>query len=93
MNSVLEACLDEDEARSFKRSLLGGMRRLAAILEERAILSPGSAIDQIFQVQQALIGCWHMSQRSPIMERIVREPEFRLFAIEFETALRAHIEG
>lgn len=91
MNTVLEKNLHEDEAVQFKRNSMKRLTQLVEIVEQREILAPGTAFEALLMVQQALVGCWHMTRRSPVLEQIVQRPEFRPLSIDFETALRQHI--
>ncbi|PLX37694.1 MAG: TetR/AcrR family transcriptional regulator [Hyphomicrobiales bacterium] len=91
MNTVLEANLDEETARAFKKSVVANLEQLAGLLVERGVLDARNAVSDLLRVQEALVGCWHMSHRSPIVASLVREPEFQLLATDFEISLRAHI--
>ncbi len=92
MHTALESNLTIEEARIFKTTLLQFIQQYAQMLHQHYGLSLTGASQLVLQVQQVIIGCWHMSTPSAAVAEVVKTSELQLFDLDFEAILRAHIQ-
>ena len=94
LHTILERNLNHEEALQFKQTLLHLMHRYAEFLAERA----GSGMNQeqalllLMQIQQALIGVWHMTHPSGAIAEVIESPPLDIFKRDFSEALLRHIQ-
>jgi len=88
LSIVLEHDLTVEEARAFKTFVLKHLNIVAKKLADKSDFDVETASAKLLQVQQALIGSWHMCHRSSVIERVVMEPALRSLALDFEACLR-----
>jgi AcrR family transcriptional regulator len=92
MHTALETNLTIEEARIFKTTLLQFIQQYAQMIHQHYELSLTDANQLILQVQQVIIGCWHMSNPSGAVAEVIKTSPLQLFDLDFETILRAHIQ-
>ncbi|MCK7546694.1 TetR family transcriptional regulator [Marinobacter koreensis] len=93
LHMALETGLTEQEARDFKLFLLERSQRLAALIQATSGHDAQRCFGFILQCQQALIGCWHMTHPPEAARRAMERPPLTVFKLEFEPALRRHIQS
>lgn len=94
LHTILERNLSLEEAASFKRTLLVLMQKFAQLLVAKncEISSVDAALGLLMQVQQALIGTWHMTHPSGSIATVIESPPLDVFKRDFASALREHID-
>lgn len=92
MHTALEKNLTVEEARIFKTTLLQFIQQYAQMLHQHYGLSQTNSNQLVLQVQQVIIGCWHMSNPSGAVAEVIQTSELQIFDLNFETILRAHIQ-
>lgn len=92
LHTVLERDLHIDEARTFKQSMKATLESLVGILcGWLPALAADEATSLLLQMQQALIGVWHMTHPVGAVAAVISEPELALFKLEFRPSLEAHL--
>jgi len=91
MHTALQCNLTLDEAREFKIKLLQFMQQYAAMISEHYELNIEQATELLLQVQQVIIGCWHMSHSVGAVAEVIKEGPLQLFELNFADILHSHI--
>jgi len=95
LHTILERNLTLEEATLFKQELLNLMSNYAQLLSEhpefKAQKDSNPAITILMQVQQALIGVWHMTHPSGAIAEVIEVAPLNIFKQDFGPALLAHI--
>jgi len=91
MHTALQCNLTLDEAREFKTKLLHFMHQYAAMISEHYALNIEQATELLLQVQQVIIGCWHMSHSVGAVAEVIKEGPLQLFELNFADILHSHI--
>ena len=91
MHTALQCNLTLDEAREFKTALLQFIQQYAAMISEHYALSIAQATELILQVQQVIIGCWHMSHSVGAVAEVIKEGPLQIFELNFAEILHSHI--
>jgi len=91
MHTALQCNLTLDEARQFKNILLQFIEQYAAMISAHYVLSIEQATELLLQVQQVIIGCWHMSHSVGSVAEVIKEGPLQLFELNFADILRSHI--
>lgn len=94
LHTILERNLTVEEALQFKKTLLHLMHQYSQLLTQQAEqdLSQAQALTLLMQVQQALIGVWHMTHPVGAIAEVIESPPLDVFKRDFYNALLAHIE-
>ncbi len=94
LHTILERNLTVDEALQFKKTLLELMHRYAQILatQSQQAISQEQALTILMQVQQALIGVWHMTHPTGAIAEVIKTPPLDVFKRDFASSLMSHIE-
>ena len=96
LHTVLERNLTFDEAKQFKQTLLILMAKYAQILGEHDVLklsqSEDTSISILMQVQQALIGVWHMTHPVGAIAEVIEHSPLDIFKQDFNKTLLTHIQ-
>jgi len=96
LHTILERNLTLEEASIFKKTLLSLMGRYAQLLEEHPELKSkkqtNRSISILMQVQQALIGVWHMTHPTGAIAQVIETPPLNIFKQDFREALLAHVQ-
>lgn len=89
LHVVLEQNIGYQEARNFKKNLMGRLGRTGTLLEScLPYLSPGQGVKLLLWVYGLIIGFTHMASTSPVMKTIYeKEPELRRLQIDFDEHL------
>lgn len=91
LHVALETGLSEDEAREFKRFLLGQVQRLVVVVRDLSGRDEADCLEFLLQCQQALIGCWHMTHPSETVRQVLTEPPLTAFNRDFASTLDRHL--
>jgi AcrR family transcriptional regulator len=105
LHTILERNLTLDEANEFKQQLLTLMNHYSQLLtqhpefkkssaikySEQNISASELAISYLMQIQQALIGVWHMSHPTGAIAKVIEVAPLNIFKQDFSEALLAHI--
>jgi AcrR family transcriptional regulator len=91
MHTALQCNLTLDEAREFKTTLLHFIQQYAVMISTHYALSIEQATALLFQVQQVIIGCWHMSHSVGAVAEVIKEGPLQLFELNFADILHNHI--
>ncbi|QFI37808.1 TetR/AcrR family transcriptional regulator [Moritella marina ATCC 15381] len=91
MHTALQCNLTLDEAREFKTTLLHFIQQYAAMISAQYALSIDQATALLLQVQQVIIGCWHMSHSVGAVAEVIKEGPLQLFEVNFADILHSHI--
>ena len=100
LHTILERNLTLDEANQFKQQLLTLMGHYSQLLAEHPEFKNTSnqynsesnkAIEYLMQVQQALIGVWHMTHPTGAIAQVIEVAPLNIFKQDFSEALFAHI--
>ncbi|MFV1873749.1 MAG: TetR family transcriptional regulator [Oleiphilus sp.] len=95
LHTILERNLTLEEASEFKLKLLDLMAQFSSHIQAlpgAASLNQTEAIQLLMQVQQALIGVWHMTHPTGAIAEVIETPPLTIFKRRFEDALKGHIE-
>lgn len=91
LNSVRSCTQRCNVTRQFKSTLLQFIEQYAAMISEHYVLSIEQATELLLQVQQLIIGCWHMSHSVGSVAEVIKEGPLQLFELNFADILRSHI--
>jgi AcrR family transcriptional regulator len=94
LHTVLERNLTTEEALQFKHTLLDLMGQFAQrILQHPAssLGKPEHAVNLLMQIQESVIGVWHMTHPCGAIAEVLQRPALSLFNRSFNESLRAHI--
>jgi len=91
LHTVLERSLTLEEATDFKVALLSLVGRYGKMITANSTLTSQQAVSLLLQVQQALIGCWHMSHPVGAVAEAIESEGLHVFKQEFGDALSQHI--
>lgn len=91
MHTALQCNLTLDEAREFKTTLLQFFQQYALMINQYFALSIEQATELLLQIQQVIIGCWHMSHSVGAVAEVIKEGPLQLFELDFAEILHAHI--
>ncbi len=91
MHTALQCNLTLDEAREFKTTLLELMQQYAGLLSAHYALSLEQTTELLLQVQQVVIGSWHMSHAVGAVAEVIKDGPLQLFDLNFADTLRSHI--
>ena len=92
LNSVLERNLTVEEAIEFKKRLLVSMSAFAQFISTRLNIAPHYALQLMFHIQQAIIGCWLTCNPLGTMKEALKDRSLKIFELDFETSLREHLQ-
>jgi len=96
LHTILERNLTLDEAKQFKQTLLVLMAKYAQLLGEhdafKLSLSQDSSISILMQVQQALIGVWHVTHPVGAIAAVIEHSPLDIFKQDFGKTLLTHIQ-
>ncbi len=94
LHTILERNLTLEEAESFKQTLLSLTSQYAKLLSHYsdAFEDPLYAQETLMQVQQALIGSWHMTHPVGAIAEVIQRPPLDIFHRSFEDTLFEHIK-
>ena len=88
LSIILEHNLSAVEARTFKLFVLRQLEIMAQKLADKSSYDVEYSSVKLLQIQQVMIGSWHMCHRSDVINQVVKEPELRPLDLNFETSLR-----
>ena len=88
LHTLLERNITLAEALHFKYLLKEHFERTGALLE-RALpfLQPGQGAHALLQCDALIIGIWHLSDPTPVIQQALNQPDLLLFEIQFITEL------
>jgi len=90
MHLVLEKNVAYDEALSFKRQLSVMTAEVAELIEKRLpYLGKGQGVMVLFNLHCLVVGWSQMTETSPVLDRVLENPELAAFRFEFEDSLFA----
>ncbi len=96
LHTILERNLTLEEATDFKQELLRLTGLYSQLLSEHPELKKKSnsysVISLLMQIQQSLIGVWHMAHPTGAIAEVIESPPLNIFKQDFEVSLLAHIE-
>ncbi len=94
LHTILERNLSLEEAAEFKLTLLDLMGKFSVQIQNHPLapkLSQAQSFTLLMQIQQALIGVWHMTHPTGAIAEIIEKPPLDIFKQSFNDTLRAHI--
>lgn len=94
LHTILERNLTHEEASEFKVTLLelmGSFAHQIMIYPKAPTLDMNAALTLLMQIQQALIGVWHMTHPVGAIADVIQHPPLDVFNRSFETSLREHV--
>lgn len=95
LHTILERNLTLEEAHEFKHTLLALMGQFAEQIiqhPDSSKLKPAQAVNLLMQIQESVIGVWHMTHPSGAIAEVLQQPSLSLFNRSFDESLRAHIK-
>jgi AcrR family transcriptional regulator len=95
LHTVLERNLTSEEAYDFKHMLLSLMQKFAGQLAshpEAPVQQAEQAVILLMQIQESLIGVWHMTHPTGAVAEVVQQPGLTVFRRTFEDSIRCHIK-
>lgn len=93
LHTILERNLTTEEATQFKNTLLTLTAKYAILLSQFSpkFQDADFARETLMQVQQALIGAWHMTHPVGAIKEVIQTPPLDIFNRSFEDTLRSHV--
>ncbi|MDX1757184.1 MAG: TetR family transcriptional regulator [Marinobacter sp.] len=91
LHVALETGLSTEEAREFKRYLLGQLNRLLAQVQSATGRHEAACLHYLLQCQQALIGCWHMTHPTDTVRDALASGPLQVFQLDFAQTLERHL--
>ena len=94
LHTILERNLRHDEALKFKVRLLELMKIFGVKIKyhpKAATLSEEDIFTKLMQVQQALIGVWHMTHPNGAIADVLEKSPLSLFKRDFAKTLKEHV--
>tara|TARA_R110001592_G_scaffold341482_1_gene630617 strand:- start:9543 stop:10166 length:624 start_codon:yes stop_codon:yes gene_type:complete len=94
LHTILERNLSLEEATDFKLTLLDLMGKFSVQIQRHPSapkLTQEQSFTLLMQIQQALIGVWHMTHPTGAIADVLEKPPLHVFKRSFEEALREHI--
>ncbi len=94
LHTILERNLTLEEATEFKLKLLELMGQFSSQIQsypQAPRLSQKAAMTLLMQIQQALIGVWHMTHPTGAIAEVLETPPLDVFKRSFEESLREHV--
>lgn len=94
LHTILERNLTLEEATDFKLRLLELMTQFASQIQGHPAapkISLTEAMALLLQIQQALIGVWHMTHPTGAIAEVLEKPPLDIFKRSFEESLMAHV--
>jgi len=88
LSIILEHNLSAVEARTFKLFVLRQLDVMAQKLADKSAYDVEYSSTKLLQIQQAMIGSWHMCHRSDVIAQVVKEEKLRPLDLDFETCFR-----
>lgn len=92
LHTVLERDLTYEEALAFKLSM---KKEVVELSQQLAVLlgtaDAGLVFDRLKQMQQALIGAWHMTHPAGAVADVLERDDLALFRSDFEESLAKHL--
>lgn len=95
LHTILERNLSLEEATEFKLRLLELMTQFSSQIQAHPAapkISLTEAMTLLLQIQQALIGVWHMTHPTGAIAAVLEKPPLDIFKRSFENALREHVQ-
>jgi AcrR family transcriptional regulator len=90
LEGVLERNIPEAEARAYKLRLGAQMTALGARVEQRLPwMREGSGVAALLRARAVVSGLWQMADASPVVDRLLSEPELAGLRVAFEPELAA----
>jgi AcrR family transcriptional regulator len=93
LHTILERNLSLDEASEFKYTLLKLMGQLCTKIQAHPTvpnLTQTETMSLLMQIQQALIGVWHMTHPTGAIAEVLEKPPLDIFKRSFEDTLKKH---
>lgn len=94
LHTILERNLSLEEASEFKHTLLELMGKFCLEIQKHPSvnnLTQEQALTLLMQVQQALIGVWHMTHPTGAIAEVLEHPPLTIFKRNFEKTLKDHV--
>jgi AcrR family transcriptional regulator len=89
LGTILEHNLPEERIREFKRWLHGRVARAGAVLDRSLPFIAGfGGVKLLLHLQALVSGIGQLARPAPAVARILAEPEFAAFRLDFEGELR-----
>lgn len=95
LHTILERNLTIEEATEFKLKLLELMGKFTSQIQAHPAapnLTQTEAITLLMQIQQALIGVWHMTHPTGAIAEVLEKPPLDIFKRSFEETLKEHVK-
>lgn len=93
LHTILEQNLEFESATHFKRMLLSRVTATGATLEKLLpFLQPGQGPQVLLRIYALIIGFQQMADTSPVITKVLAQPELSPLAINFKMELRDTIE-
>lgn len=90
LEGVLERNVSEAHAREYKLRLGAQMASLGARIEQRLPwMQPGDGVVALLRARAVVSGLWQMADASPVIDKLLREPELSPLRVEFDAELGA----
>jgi AcrR family transcriptional regulator len=94
LHTILERNLTLEEASEFKVTLLNLMGQFCSQIQSHPSspnLSKEEVLTLLMQIQQALIGVWHMTHPTGAIAEVLEKPPLNIFKRSFDDSLREHV--
>ena len=94
LHTILERNLTYEEAHEFKHTLLELMGKFALQISghpDSNLRDAEQATSLLMQIQESLIGVWHMTHPTGAIAEVLEQASMSLFRRTFDDSLRAHI--
>jgi AcrR family transcriptional regulator len=96
LHTILERNLTHEEAEAFKRTLLELTLKFSQQIQSYPNgpkINQADALILLMQIQQALIGVWHMTHPMGAIADVIQHPPLNVFKRSFEDALKEHVQS
>ncbi len=94
LHSILERNLTHEEAFAFKKGILALTAQFRDQIRQHPDgrgLSDTAATELVMQIQETVIGAWHMTHPSGAIAEVIKQPDLQVFNRQFATSLKRHI--
>ena len=94
LHTLLEQNIELESARQFKYMLRDHFNRTGALMEQcLPFLPPGEGARLLFLCEALIIGLWQLADPAPIIQQVLQEPDFQLFAVQFAAEFSALLQA
>ena len=91
LTTILEPPLQLEEAIFFKQEIVRRLSPLVTSLEKELSIEADASVNWLMHLLATIIGCWHITNTSEMMQTAYKTPELGVFQLDFSIELEKHI--